>query len=98
MIIYTRADILRKEEAEEIKKFVAHWQALKGDVSETLVFDCKLTKYSVLGELNEAKEKVKFITLRKRNAGLLKETEQIPDEHWQKIKLKITEEKILHLS
>jgi len=46
MIIYTRADILRKEEAEEIKKFVAHWQALKGDVSETLVFDCKLRKYA----------------------------------------------------
>jgi len=98
MIIYTRADILRREEAEEIKKFVAHWKALKGDVSETLVFDCKLTKYSVLGELNEAKEKVKFITLRKRNAGLLKKTEQIPDEHWQKIKLNIPKRKYTKVS
>jgi transposase len=69
-LVYTRADILRKEEAEEIKKFVDYWKELKGKVSETLVFDCKLTKYSVLGELNEAKEKIKFITLRKRNAKL----------------------------
>jgi len=98
MIIYTRTDILRQEEAEEIKKFVSHWQDLKGNISETLVFDCKLTKYSVLGELNEKKQKVKFITLRKRNAKLLKKTEEIPDENWQKIKINIPKRKYSKVS
>ena len=26
VILYTRADILRKEESEEIKRFVAYWK------------------------------------------------------------------------
>ena len=97
-LVYTRADILRKEEAEEIKKFVDYWKALKGKVSETLVFDCKLTKYSVLGELNEAKQKIKFITLRKRNAKLLEKTELIPDKQWQKVKIDIPKRKYTKVS
>jgi len=93
VIIYTKADILRKNETEEIKKFVEYWKSIKGEVEETLVFDCKLTKYEVLGELNDEEPKIKFITLRKRNPGLLKETSQIPDLEWQKVKLPIPKRK-----
>jgi len=35
----------------------------------------------------------KFITLRKRNAGLLKLTQEIPDAQWSKMKLKIPKRK-----
>ena len=74
VILYTRADILRSEEADEVKKFATYWRDLqgKGDqdtMDETLVFDCKFTTYTVLSELDG--QGVKFITLRKRCASLL---------------------------
>ena len=91
VILYTNADILRKNETKEILHFVNYWKSVKENVSETLVFDCKLTKYSVLDELHE--DKVKFITLRKRNEKLLLETAQIPDDKWQKAYLPIPKRK-----
>jgi len=97
-ILYSRADIFRREEAEEIKKFVDYWEKIKGKVTETLVFDCKLTKYSVLGELDEMDNKINFITLRKRNAGLLKKTEKISDDKWQKVKINIPKRKYSKVS
>ena len=95
-IIYTRADILRNEEAEEVRKFVTYWKSIKGDVKETLVFDCKFTKYKVLGELDE--DHVKFITLRKRHKNLIEETLGIPQEKWKKAYLAIPKRKYKHVS
>ncbi|MFH1638304.1 MAG: transposase [Candidatus Woesearchaeota archaeon] len=93
VILYTKADILRKNETQEVKKFVEYWKSTKGEVEETLVFDCKLTKYEVLGELDDEEQKIKFITLRKRNQGLLKETSQIPESEWHKVHLLIKKRK-----
>ncbi len=90
-IVYTRADILRKEEADEINKFVEYWKSIKGNVAETLVFDCKFTTYKILDGLT--KKKVEFITLRKRHAKLVKETEELPKEVWKKIYVPIPKRK-----
>lgn len=90
-IIYTRADILRKNETKEILQFVAYWQTIKKEMNETLVFDCKLTSYSVLDTL--AKDGIKFITLRKRTQALLTSTETIPEKEWQKVYLPIPKRK-----
>lgn len=90
-IIYTRADILRKNEAEEIQQFVTYWKSIRKEIKETLVFDCKLTSYAVLDQL--AKDKIQFITLRKRNKALLASTEKIPEKEWQKIHLPIPKRK-----
>lgn len=81
VILYTRADILRRDEAGEIKKFVEYWKKIRGSINETLVFDCRLTTYSVLGDLDN--EGVKFITLRKRNKNLLEFTSQILESGWK---------------
>ena len=70
-VVYARADILRKEECDEVKNFVSHWKKIKGKVDETLVFDCKFTKYKVLGDLDE--DNVKFVTLRKRCQSFTKD-------------------------
>lgn len=91
LILYTKADILRKNEAEEILKFVEYWKKIKGSVGETLVFDCKLTKYTVLEKLD--RDGIKFITLRKRNATLVKEAYAIDKSLWKKIALKIGKRK-----
>ncbi|MCP5005419.1 MAG: transposase, partial [Planctomycetes bacterium] len=90
-IVYTRADILRREEANEINKFVEYWKSIKGNVAETLVFDCKFTTYRTLDDLT--KEKVKFITLRKRYAKLVKETEELPKEVWKRVYVPIPKRK-----
>jgi len=95
-ILYTRADILRKEEAKEIKKFVSYWKKLNGDINETLVFDCKFTKYKILDELTA--EGIKFITLRKRSQKLIDETLKIPDEKWEKVNISIPKRKYKKVS
>lgn len=96
VILYTRADILRKEEASEIKRFISYWRRMKGDLNETLVFDCKFTKYEVLDEL--ATEGIKFITLRKRNQKLIEKTKKIEKGEWKKIRLSIPKRKYCNLS
>jgi transposase len=95
-ILYTRADILRREEAREIKRFVAYWKKIKGKVEETLVFDCKFTTYKVLDELDD--DHVKFITLRKRHAALLRKTAEIPKEEWKNVYIPIPKRKHKHVS
>jgi len=93
VILYTKADILRKNETDEIKAFAKYWKEIKGAVDETLVFDCKLTKYKVLGELDSDPFNIKFITLRKRHQALLEQTEKIEQDQWQKVYLPIPKRK-----
>ena len=95
-ILYTRADILRSEESQEVKKFVRYWRSLHGDPIETLVFDCKFTTYKILDELTAAQ--VKFITLRKRHASLLSATAALPQKDWQTVMLPIPKRKYTRLS
>ena len=95
-ILYTRADILRREEAQEIKKFVNYWKKVKGYLTETLVFDCKFTTYGVLDELEN--DGIKFITLRKRSESLIKKALAIPKEKWSKVHLNIPKRKHKYIS
>jgi transposase len=97
LILYTRADILRREESEEVLKFVEYWKQVKGSVAgETLVFDCKFTKYQVLDQLEE--QGVNFVTLRKRSQKLIDEILEIEDENWTSIKLSIPKRKYQKVS
>ena len=90
-IMYTRTDILRSEEGEEIKKFITFWKGVKGaTIDETLVFDCRFTNYQVLDEISR---EVTFITLRKRCDALLKTTEQVKEKDWQRLYLPIPKRK-----
>jgi transposase len=95
-LLYTRADIKRSESSEEIKRFVAYWVGIKGVVEETLVFDSKLTKYEILGELAAAN--IKFITLRTRSKRLIETTLKIPQKDWQKVYLPIPKRKYKHVT
>ena len=95
-ILYTRADILRREEAQEVKKFIDYWKSIKGDVTETLVFDCKFTNYKILDDLEN--DNVKFITLRKRCASLIKKTLELPKNVWKKVYVPIPKRKYKNVS
>jgi len=96
-VLYTRADILRNEESQEIKKFVDYWKGISGSVDETLVFDCKFTNYKILDEL-ENDNNIKFVTLRKRNAALVKKTLELPKKAWKKVYVPIPKRKHKNVS
>ena len=51
-----------------------------------LVFDSKFTKFENLDKLNQ--KSIKFVTIRRRGKHLLKKILQIPENKWQKIKIK----------
>lgn len=94
VVTYTKADVLRKNEASEINKFVDYWEDINGHkINETLVFDCRLTSYSVLDDLNNRENQIKFITLRKRNKNLILDTEEISEKEWKKVRLPIPKRK-----
>jgi transposase len=96
VILYTRADILRAEESQEVKKFIEYWESIRGGIKETLVFDCKFTTYEVLDEIS--KKDVKFITLRKRNIKIITEVLEISEKEWNKIYLPIPKRKYKYVS
>ncbi|MEW6233814.1 MAG: transposase [Candidatus Omnitrophota bacterium] len=94
-LLYTRADIQRREACEEIKSFVDYWLQVKGIVDETLVFDSKLTRYEILHELD--KDNIKFITLRIRSQKLIEEALRLPEAEWEKVYLPIPKRKYKHV-
>jgi hypothetical protein len=51
-----------------------------------LIFDSKLTTYAKLDELNRLG--IRFITLRRRSKGLVRQIEQTPASAWRRIELK----------
>lgn len=94
VVLYTHADVLRKDEPTAIKEFVSYWKKIANDMSGTLVFDCKLTSYGVLDEL--ANDNIKFITLRKRNKALLASTLALQEDDWKKLYLPIPKRQHKH--
>jgi len=90
-IVYSNSDVPRKEASGEIKHFVDYWLDVKGVVKETLVFDSKLTNYSVLNELDQ--QGIKFITLRRRGQKLCESAIAIPDDSWDDVTLDIPKRK-----
>lgn len=91
VLLYTNADVLRRDGSDEILRFVDYLKDIKGVVDETLVFDSRLTTYKVLGELDRTG--VKFITLRNRCKSLKKQTDLLDDSKWVKVKLPIPKRK-----
>lgn len=96
LILYTKADILRREESQEVLNFVHYWKQVNGSVDQTLVFDCKFTKYEVLDQLTD--DHVKFITLRKRDKKLIAQIQEVPQDKWIKVSLPIPKRKYQKVS
>ena len=90
-LLYANADVLRSESSGEVWRFIEYLKDIKGVVQETLVFDSRLTTYTILGRMDEAG--VKFITLRRRGKNLKQQTLTLPDPAWQKVKLPIPKRK-----
>lgn len=81
---YSDAEVKRRKETECVLEFVDFWKE-KGKKPSCLIFDSKFTTYENLEKLN--KDKIKFITLRRRGKNILSELQDIPDEQWQQVKV-----------
>lgn len=82
---YSNADLRKGDEPEEVFRFLEFWKKQHGKLPRELVFDSKLTTYPSLARLD--KMGVQFITLRRRDAGLLQQIAALPRSAWRTIEL-----------
>ena len=85
VIAYARAGIAKKDQPEEIVRFVDFWQRHTGAAPAELVFDSKLTTYAQLARINQ--RGIHFITLRRRTRKMLGQIWSRPASAWQRITL-----------
>ncbi len=83
LILYTAADILRKEADDQVLDFLSYWKHIHRGVDPTFVFDSKFTTYANLSELNQ--QGIKFITLRRRGKKMLANIDKLSP--WKRIKI-----------
>jgi hypothetical protein len=84
---YTNAEIKHRNQNEAVLDFVDFWKNGRGVTPKMLIFDSKFTTYKNLSKLNETKEKIKFLTLRRRGKELVNNVSKIPADEWQKIRV-----------
>ena len=81
LMLYTAADIKRSEADDQVLSFLSFWKKIHRGVKPTLVFDSKFTSYPQLSELN--RQHIKFVTLRRRGAKLIKNLAKLSP--WKRI-------------
>ena len=84
---YTNAEIKHRDQNDAVFDFVDFWKKGRGTAPKMLIFDSKFTIYKNLNKLNQSKEKIKFLTIRRRSKNLIKQIEEISEEEWQKISI-----------
>lgn len=84
---YSRADLLKREQADAVLDFVEFWKKAYGRLPAELVFDSKLTTYQNLSRLNQMG--ITFMTLRRRSPALLRELANTPRSAWRTVHLDV---------
>lgn len=83
LILYSAADIQRDEADDQVLLFLSFWRQIPREIPSTFIFDSKLTTYENLSELN--RQKITFITLRRRGHKLVEEVEGLAP--WKRISI-----------
>jgi len=84
-MVYANANILKREKADEVLRFVDYWKATTGKLPDELVIDCHMTTHSVLEKLDRMG--ITFITLRDRKPNAVKRVLGVPPEKWERVEL-----------
>src|SRR5512135_908334 len=82
---YANADLRKDQQNDEILRFVSFWEQRTGRAPAELIFDSRLTTHADLNRLN--RQGIRFITLRRRSAKLLRELAAQPASVWRRIEL-----------
>jgi len=85
VVCYSCADVRKKEQPDQVLRFVEFWRHQTGRFPEELVFDSKLTTFANLSRLNE--QDITFMTLRRRSPGLLRQVVNTPRSAWRTVHL-----------
>jgi hypothetical protein len=87
-MVYANADLTKAEQAREVLAFADYWQKVAGSDPGLLVFDSKLTTYSVLDELTA--RGIRWLTLRERGPKLITDLAARPDSEWKTVRIERT--------
>ena len=82
---YANAEIRKREQPDEILRFLTFWKERTGRYPEELVFDSRLTTYANLYRLDQMG--IRFITLRRRSRQMLQAIHARPLSAWRRIEL-----------
>ena len=83
---YANADLSKRQQRDEILRFVDYWRRLTGRYPKELVFDSQLTTYANLAQIDALG--IKFITLRRRSKKMLDRLAATPPTAWRRITLR----------
>ena len=83
---YANGQIRKKDQNDEILRFVKFWKEKTGHLPAELIFDSRLTTYANLSKLNQLG--IEFMTLRRRSPKLLKQIYATPRSAWRQVVLK----------
>ena len=93
-LVYANANLVKKETADEVVRFVEYWRSTVGKSPEELTFDCKMTTVAGLAKLEQMG--VTFLTLRSRRPKEVKRVLSIPEENWTKVEIQGIRRKYVH--
>ncbi len=85
-MVYANADLTKADQAGEVIAFADYWSKVAGKDPGLLVFDSKVTTYTMLGEL--AARNITFLTLRQRGPKVLEALAALPASAWTTYNLK----------
>ncbi len=86
-MVYSQANVMRDEQAEEVLRFVEYWMGITGAYPAEVVFDAHMTTHRVLAELE--KRGITFLTLRERQPKEVARLQTLPESAWTKVKVEI---------
>ena len=81
LLLYTAADIKRKEADDQVLNFLSFWKKVKRGIKPVFIFDSKFTTYPKLSALNQ--QEIRFITLRRRGKLMVSAIQEL--ESWKRI-------------
>ncbi|MBI4874532.1 MAG: hypothetical protein HY822_07860 [Acidobacteria bacterium] len=81
---YSKADLLKRDQADAVLDFVKFWKTAYGELPPELVFDSKLTTYAKLNQMG-----ITFMTLRRRSPAILREVANTPQSAWRTVHLDV---------
>jgi len=90
-MVYSNANILKREKSDEVLRFVDYWKKTTGKTPEELVIDARMTTHKGLAKLN--RRGITFITLRERRRKEVKRVMAMPAEQWERVELDVEDRK-----
>jgi hypothetical protein len=84
-LVYAKADVLKREKADQVLRFVEYWKKVTGELPEELVFDSQMTTHPGLAELQ--RQGIVFLTLRERQPKEVNRVMALPESAWQTVSL-----------